>query len=228
MRPKKESPPTSPGSEIKKRFLLGALDRYERPLTAYAMRLTGGDLHKSRDAVQHTYMQLCKQAVKDIEPKLAPWLYTVCRNQILDDSKSSFNQKSSPVDFDTIDHNATDPAMALETDELLRTLKGLFCCLGQTERDVIELWSHGLDAGQVAEVLDKKPATVRVNLHRAIKRLKQHPQVTKWLERATGQVVKPDGPDGKKALQAVENPPTGLRSPSRNGKVTPVIKGEQS
>ena len=227
MRPTKESPPASSNaSESRKQFLLTALDRYERPLTAYAMRLTGGDLHRARDAVQHAYMQLCKQAVQDVKPKLAPWLYTVCRNQILDDHKSSFRQKSSPVNFDAIDQKAADPADHLEIDDFLQSLKGLFCCLHQSERDVIELWSQGFDAKEIGDILGKKPSTVRVNLHRAIKRLRQHPQVMKWLERATGQVV---GPDALRSLDAAESPPQAMQTASnRNGKIAPTIQGEQS
>lgn len=227
MRPNKESPPLSlNATEARKQFLLKALDRYERPLTAYAMRLTDGDLHRARDAVQHAYMQLCKQTVEDVKTKLAPWLFTVCRNQIFDDHKSSFRQKSSQVDFDTIDQTATDPADHLEIDEILQHLKGLFCCLCESEREVIELWSQGFDAIEVGDILDKKPATVRVHLHRAIKRLRQHPQVTKWLERATGHVV---GPDVSHTPKTTERPPPGMRSASlRNGKITPSISGEQS
>ena len=226
MRPTKESPPEgSNANQTRKQFLLSALDRYERPLTAYALRLTGGDLHRSRDAVQHAYMQLCKQPVEEVKPKLAPWLYTVCRNQILDEHKSSFRQKSSPVNFDAIDQNATDPADDLEIDDFLQSLKGLFCCLNQGEREAIELWSQGFDSKEIGDILNKKPSTVRVNLHRAIKRLRQHPQVMKWLERATGQIA---GPDTSQTSEATKSPPPGLRTAStRNGKI-PTIQGEQS
>ena len=234
MRPNKESPPdheTSVASETidarntRKQFLLSSLDRFERPLTAYAMRLTGGDLHSARDAVQHAFMQLCKQPMDSVKPKLAPWLYTVCRNQILDEHKSSFRQKSSPVNFDAIDLKASDPASVLEIDDFLQSLKGLFCCLCDSEREVIELWSHGFDAKEIGGILDKKPSTVRVNLHRAIKRLRQHPEVTKWLERATGQIV---GPDVDRP-EADESPPPSLKPTSTcNGKIAPSISGEQS
>ena len=227
MRPDKESPPVRCNAiQTRKQFLLTAIDRYEQPLTAYALRMSGGDLHRAHDAVQHAYMQLCKQAVEEVKPKLAAWLYTVCRNQILDEYKSSFRQTSTPINFDAIDFSATDPAETLELDDILQSLKGLFCCLHESEREVIELWSHGLDASEIGDILDKKPATVRVNLHRAIKRLRQHPQVKKWLERATGQVV---GPDVTRLPDTAKSPPPGLRSTSnRNGKITPTISGEQS
>ena len=65
-------------------------------------------------------------------------------------------------------------------------------------------------------MLKQKPATVRVNLHRAIKKLKQHPDIANWLERATGQVVRPD----------VE--PTNFGSASNcSDPTTPTITGER-
>ena len=189
------------GSEpqSKKHFLLAALDRYERPLVGYAVRMYGGDLHSARDAVQHCFMQLCKQSPTEIEPRLAPWLYTVCRNRIIDDLKSKTRSATESFDdFDAVDANAHDPAKQLEVEDCLQTLQKLIRFLNRSEREVVELWSRGLSANEIAEVLDKKPATVRVNLHRAIKRLKQHPNISTWLERATGQIVRPDDePDSK-------------------------------
>ena len=146
MRPTQESPSaSSDANHARKQFLLTALDRYERPLTAYALRLTNGDMHQARDAVQHAYMQLCKQSIPVVKPKLASWLYTVCRNQIFDERKSSFRRKSSPINFDAIDQKATDPADHLEIDDFLQCLKGLFCCLKKSEKEVIELWSEGIE-----------------------------------------------------------------------------------
>jgi RNA polymerase sigma-70 factor (ECF subfamily) len=181
------SPPTQ------KELVISALENFERPLTAYAVRLNHGDLHAARDAVQHTFMQLCKQPVEKIAHKLAPWLYTVCRNRILDELDSKYRKTlTTPDGFDAVDFKAIDPAEQLEIDEILLLLRKLFACLPEPERESIELWSHGFDAKEIAEITDKKPGTVRVNLHRAIKRLRQHPEVKNWLERATGHFAKPE------------------------------------
>ena len=204
--------------QTQKEFVLDALERHEQPLTAYAVRLLNGDLHAARDVVQHTFMQLCKQPSGKVEPKLAPWLYTVCRNRIFDELKSKSRQETTtPSDFEAIDFQAVDPANQYEREDFLRSLRQLFACLPESERDVIELWSHGLDSAEVARVLKKNPVTVRVNLHRAIKRLKQHPTIANWLERATGQVVRPD----------VDQPKFGSAS-NCSEPSTPTITGERS
>lgn len=184
---------SSPNALSQKEFVLAALNTFERPLTAYATRLNHGDLHAARDAVQHTFMQLCKQPMAKVASKLAPWLYTVCRNRILDELDSKHQRLTkSDVGFDAVDASATDPAAQFEVDEILQLLRKLFACLPEPEREAIELWSHGFDASEIAEITSKKPGTIRVNLHRAIKRLRQHPEVVNWLERATGQFAKPE------------------------------------
>lgn len=204
--------------QTNKEFVLDALENHERPLTAYAMRLHNGDEHAARDVVQYTFMQLCKQSPSQIGPKLAPWLYTVCRNRILDELKSKSRQATTtPPDFDTVDLKAVDPANQFERADLLHNLRQLFSCLNKSEQDVIELWSQGLDTTEISGILKKNPVTVRVNLHRAIKRLKQHPDIANWLERATGQVVRPD----------VDPPEPGSTS-KRSEPATPSITGERS
>ena len=183
----------------KQQFVLDALERYERPLTSYAMRMFGGNLHAARDVVQHTFMQLCKQPQAKVAKKLAPWLYTVCRNRALDEIKNQSNRTRtfSDADLNSISTGARDPAEQAESDDLLRSLKQQFDCLSDPEREVIELWSRGLGTADIADVLNKKPGTVRVSLHRAIKRLKEQPEIQNWLdnqwpERATGQIDRRD------------------------------------
>ncbi|MGC1479310.1 MAG: sigma factor [Chthoniobacterales bacterium] len=60
-----------------------ALERYEKPLVAYAAGIAG-DLGSARDAVQETFLRLSRQDVVALEPRLAPWLFFVCRNCALD------------------------------------------------------------------------------------------------------------------------------------------------
>lgn len=59
------------------------LKRYEAPLLRYAQRLTG-NAEAARDVVQDTFLRLCSANRAEIEPHLAPWLYTVCRNRAFD------------------------------------------------------------------------------------------------------------------------------------------------
>jgi RNA polymerase sigma-70 factor (ECF subfamily) len=186
----------------RKQFVIAAFERYERPLTAYAMKFFGGrsgNVHAARDAVQFTFMKLCQQNPEMISDRLAPWLYTVCRNRIFDELKA--NQKRPQLNDDCasrVGSSSPDPAVQLEIDDFLERLPQLLESLSDGEKEVVELWSHGLKPIEIAAVIDKPAGSVRVTLHRGIKKLQQHPEVSHWLERATGQIE--TGETGKSAL----------------------------
>ena len=59
-----------------------ALERYERPLLHYAVRITR-DIESARDVVQETFLKLCEADPARVNEHLGQWLYTVCRNQAL-------------------------------------------------------------------------------------------------------------------------------------------------
>lgn len=175
----------------RKQFVIEAFDRYERQLTAYALRILGGssgNLHAARDAVQFTFLKLCQQSPIKIADKIAPWLYTVCRNRVIDELRTRKKQPQlDGIPQDRIDSSITDPSEQMEIDDFLDRLPDLLRTLSDKEREAIELWAQGLKPSEIAAVIDKPAGNVRVSLHRGIKKLQQHPEVSQWLERATGQ-----------------------------------------
>ena len=187
-------PPSTPAQAASsaqvREFVIDAFDRYERKLTAYALKYYGGaqgNLHAARDAVQFTFMKLCQQSPTAIAHKLAPWLYTVCRNRILDDLAKQ-NKQRFVADFDlgaSQIETDFDPADVCQRNELFDRLPSVLDSLPVSEREVVELWSEGLKPKEIAEVLGRPPGTIRVQLHRAIQSMKQHPEIQPWLERAT-------------------------------------------
>ncbi len=191
MKPMKTEAKPPDRTLARKRFVMEAFDRYEPKLTAYAMKFFGGrsgNVHAARDAVQFTFLKLCQQDPRDVSNKLAPWLYTVCRNRIFDELKS--NQRRPQLndsDMNGVAAGAFDPAQQLEIDDFLERLPQLLETLSTGEQEVVELWSHGLKPTAIAEVIDKPAGSVRVTLHRGIKKLQNHPEVSRWLERATSQ-----------------------------------------
>src|SRR5471032_2026108 len=67
-------------------WILAIVRRYERPLVAYVRGLLG-DAERSRDVVQDAFLKLCKLSErrrKALEPRLAPWLFAVCRRRAID------------------------------------------------------------------------------------------------------------------------------------------------
>ena len=73
-----------------------ALERYEQPLIRYAARFTG-DVERAREVVQDTFLKLCAADRAKVESRLAPWLYTVCRNRALDVRDKEVRMKPLPA-----------------------------------------------------------------------------------------------------------------------------------
>ena len=64
-------------------WLLATVRRYQGPLLTYVGRLLGR-ADAARDVVQETFLKLCRQDRAEVEPHLAAWLFSVCRNHVRD------------------------------------------------------------------------------------------------------------------------------------------------
>jgi RNA polymerase sigma-70 factor (ECF subfamily) len=204
VKPKDRLAGKSPPGTNRKRMILAAFDEFEKPLTRYAHRMFGraGDLELAQDAVQHTFMKLCEQELQSIENRIGPWLFQVCRNRILDQLRSKGHQTESWPEPMQVADSKTGPAEKVEQADFLDHLSKLIGSLSGTEREVIELWSQGFGHAEVAKILNKSPESVRMALSRGLKNLRQHPQVNKWLERATGHCVQGKSPSQSSAIPA--------------------------
>lgn len=171
----------------RKKIIVQALEDYERPLTRYALRLLGSHskLESARDAVQHTFLKLCEQDIEPLQGRIGPWLYRVCRNGIIDQLRSHRGKTESwPEPFQVEDPHS-GPVEKAQITEFSHRLALLIGQLTGNEREVIELWSQGLNHAEISNVLDKSRESIRGALHRGLNKLKQHPEVVQWLQRAT-------------------------------------------
>src|SRR5262249_30206690 len=108
---------TNNGHISKAEWIRSALERYEGPLTRYALRITG-NLERARDVVQDTFLKLCETKPDEIESYLAQWLFTVCRNRSLDaQRKENWMQTMAAEELD--DHSSPDlpPDKVIELKE---------------------------------------------------------------------------------------------------------------
>lgn len=106
-------------------FLLAALERYERPLIRYALNFTG-DLEEARDVVQDTFLRLSQQSRLPEAERLAPWLFTVCKNRALDYQRKHARlvvTEAAVLDQETSE--AAWPGAAMETRENAAALRSL-------------------------------------------------------------------------------------------------------
>jgi DNA-directed RNA polymerase specialized sigma24 family protein len=106
---------TPPESVTRAEWVREALECHEASLLRYALSIAG-DPDVARDAVQDTFLRLCEQEPGELHGRLAPWLFTVCRNRLLDVLRKE--RRMSPltdVDLETRPSEAPSPAAAAES-----------------------------------------------------------------------------------------------------------------
>jgi RNA polymerase sigma-70 factor (ECF subfamily) len=167
-------------------WLLEAVDQYEQPLTRYARRLLG-DLDLAADAVQHAFVALCGESRSHVGDRVAPWLFRVCRNRVVDHLRRSGREQSLTGHEAASEHTADagppttdtsiDPAIVVEHADLAKRLRELMRELPSTQRETIDLWCEGFTYREIATITGRQEGHVRVLAHRGLTALRQHPHI---------------------------------------------------
>jgi RNA polymerase sigma-70 factor (ECF subfamily) len=149
-----------------------AIERFEKPLISYAKQITG-DLDSARDAVQETFLRLSRQDLEKLEPRLAPWLYFVCRNCAMDYRRKVVRLSlEAPDENQEIEENC--PAKTLLAAEDALRLRGLLSQLSERQRELLKLkFEADLSYKEMAAVMKMSISNVGVQLHDAIQTLRR-------------------------------------------------------
>jgi RNA polymerase sigma-70 factor (ECF subfamily) len=146
-------------------------DEHAAALWRYALRLTG-DRARAEDVVQETLLRAWQhpEVVDDSERPIRAWLFTVARNMIIDERRSSrFRNEASTLD------GAPERAGPDEVNAALdRLLIGdAVAQLSADHRAVIRRSYYlGWTTAQIAEDLQIAEGTVKSRLHYAVRALK--------------------------------------------------------
>jgi len=149
------------------------VDRYERPLLAYACRMLGGDHSGAQDAVQETFLRLCRADRGSIEPRLAAWLFSVCRSRVIDMQRTRNATPTDPTSIDFPDP-APDASQALCDAEDKSHLSDCLGRLSSRQQEVLRLrLDAGLSYREIADVTGLTVSNVGFHLHEAVRQLRQ-------------------------------------------------------
>ena len=167
-------------------LFLETLQRYERPLIRYAHGYTG-DLEDARDIVQDVFVKLSQHLATLDHERLAPWLFTVCRNRALDHHRK--HQRLVVMETETLDlETSADPAPndAMEQRETATALRELIETLPVRQREAVRLkFIAGLDYQQISAAMQTSIGNVGYLIHHGVAALK-----TKWQAHDQPQAVK--------------------------------------
>ena len=153
-----------------------------RPLIAMAYRYTG-EWESARDLSQETFLAVYEKIdAYDPARPFSSWLFAIHRNGCLSYiRRAAFRYEVPTAEFDTrpgtgaAATDTADPPSDFERREFGRRLREAMSCLSPQQLIVftrIDLEQN--DQAEAARALGMNPATLRVTLHNARKRLAAH------------------------------------------------------
>lgn len=165
-----------------------ALVRRVHPqLRRWALAKTG-DPDTADEAVQRTLIRMHRGLARfSGDAALTSWLYRILSNVVIDLHRSESGRPT--VGEESLERRSEeveqpDPIRALHASHLTDAVRDFFGALPERQREVMELVDfEGRRAVDVAQMLDVKPVTVRANLfkaRRAIREqiLERYPELT--------------------------------------------------
>ena len=151
-------------------WVAAAVGRFERPLLAYVRGLLN-DRHRGRDVVQEAFLELCRASRSEVEPKLAPWLFTVCRRRVLDILRKE--QRMTSLTVEPPGKHA-GPAEQFETQDAAAAVLARLAELPAGQQEAVRLrFLQSFSYREIAGVMGLTESHVGVLLHTAIKTLRQ-------------------------------------------------------
>lgn len=153
-------------------WVVAAARRFERPLLAYVRRLLRDD-HRGQDIVQEAFLRLCRQPRAEIEPHLAPWLFTVCRRHAVDvlRKENRMFALSETADPPT---RSNGPSEELESSDLSQAVLHRLSSFPPPQQEAVRLkFLQQFSYRQIAEVMGLSESHVGVLIHTALKKLRQ-------------------------------------------------------
>ncbi len=171
-----------------------AVDEHQRSLLAYAAGLLR-DPVAAQDAVQDTFLQLCRKArqvagsdepptLTEFAARLAPWLFTVCRTRVIDMQRKKTPQSfARRRDANESSDNAPEalvmdpgptPADAAQASEEHRRVADSIGDLTPKQREILQLrMQAGLSYREIADVTGLTTSNVGFHLHQAVASLRK-------------------------------------------------------
>lgn len=162
---------TDPSGD-RQRWINDAFDRYQRPLLAYALRMVGGDFAAAQDAVQETFLRLCRQQRQQVDGHLAAWLFSVCRSRVIDMQRANRMAPSHEQAATAVDPHP-GPECRLQADEQSGQLARMLDQLSPRQQEVLRLRLQAqLSYREIAEVTGLSVSNVGFHIHAAVRSLR--------------------------------------------------------
>jgi RNA polymerase sigma-70 factor, ECF subfamily len=153
-------------------WALGALYRDLHPaVLRYLFSQAPGD---AEDLASETWLDVARglHRFDGDETAFRRWVFTIARRRLLDHLRATARRRTHPVPVDSLRLEAPDCADEVMGFASTRAALTRLATLPRDQAEVVLLRVLGdLDVEDVAKIVGKRPGTVRVLQHRALKRL---------------------------------------------------------
>lgn len=151
-----------------------AMEAHESALIRYARQiLNDGD--QARDAVQETFIKLCRQPREKVSGHLPPWLFRVVRNQCLNmlRKEKRMSHLDNPEVVSLQENPSQNHPREQRKKETISSLFELVNTLPQRQRELVLLkFQQDFSYQEISDVTGLSVSNVGYILHQAIRSLK--------------------------------------------------------
>jgi RNA polymerase sigma-70 factor (ECF subfamily) len=149
-------------------------DRYQKRIFNFLTRLVM-DRTLAEDLTQNVFLRIIKYRTSYKEgARFQSWIYQVARNVFSDHYQAHKNRLSDFVDVEKVSDTVTDYE-EMDMDEKEKLLHRSMSLLTEEQRELLVLtrFQH-LKYEEVAAIMNTTVANIKVKVHRAIGKLREH------------------------------------------------------
>ncbi len=150
-------------------------DRYHRRIFSFLVRMTM-DRDMAEDLTQNVFLRMIRYRTSYRSgAKFQSWIYQVARNVFSDHYQASKRKKVGHMDIEKVGEWIADSDDARQADEQEKLLHRSLQMLNDEQRELLILtrFQH-MKYEEVAEMMDTTVANIKVKVHRAIGKLREH------------------------------------------------------
>ena len=161
------------GGDLQQASLL--FDRYHKRIFNFLARMTM-DRELAEDLTQNVFLRMIKYRNSYREGnKFQSWIYQVARNVFSDHYQTHKNRKSDFIDVEKMSDNVIDNEEGAEQFEREKILHRSMALLTNEQRELLVLTRfQQIKYEAVAEMMETSVANIKVKVHRAIAKLREH------------------------------------------------------
>jgi len=150
-------------------------DRYNKRIFNFLARMTM-DRALAEDLTQNVFLRLIKYRNSYKEgARFQPWIYQVARNIFSDHYQAHKNKFSDFIDVEKVQDYMIDSNESQLMDEREKLLHKSMAKLESDQRELLVLTRfQNMKYEEVAVIMDTTVANIKVKVHRAIAKLREH------------------------------------------------------